>query len=201
MKHPTLFPFLIFLALSPSLAGAAQGGEPGEHDRMMREHAAPAREPQLRTLDDLAQEIRALRQRVATLEALKPTFTNVMPNFSERLHVAHRAGDAGDWAVAAHEVDEMQRLTRISPDVDPKLGALMQGFMDENLRNMREAVEHGNAKSFQAALKDTVASCNGCHVAAGSAIVVSLNVDESLSMRHPHAFRKSTVPKEHTHPH
>lgn len=201
MKYSTFFPFLILLALPPSLAGAAQGGEPADHEQMMREHAAPAKEPQLRTLDDLAQEIRALRQRVATLEALKPTFTNFMPSFSERFHVAHRAGDAGDWAVAAHEVDEMRRLTRISPHVDPKLGALMQGFMGGNLRNMREAIQHGNGKSFQAALKDTVASCNGCHAAAGSAIVVTLNVDESLSMRHPHALRRSTVPKEHTHAH
>ena len=28
---------------------------------------------------------------------------------------------------------------------------------------------------------------------------VSLNVDESLSMRHPHALRKSTASKEHHH--
>jgi len=73
--------------------------------------------------------------------------------------------------------------------------------MDGNLRNLREAIEHGNGKSFQAALKETVASCNGCHRATGSAIAVSLNVDDSLSMRHPHALRKSTVPKEHTHTH
>jgi hypothetical protein len=178
---------------------AAQMGEPVDHDRMMRERTAPAKEPQLRTLDDLAQEIRALRQRIATLEALKPTFTNFMPNLSERFHVMHRAGDVGDWAVAAHEVDEMRRLTRISPNMDPKLGALMQGFMDGNLRNLREAIEHANTKSFQAALKDAVQSCNGCHRATGSTIVVSLNVDESLSMRHPHALKKSTVPKEHTH--
>lgn len=191
--------FLIFLPLSLSLSSAALGDRHREHERTMHGQAALEKEPELKTVDDLAKEIKALRQRLATLEALKPTFTDFMPNFSERFHVMHRAGDVGDWAVAAHEVDEMQRLTRVSRYIDPKLGALIQGFMDGNLRKLREAIEHGNAKSFQAALKATVASCNGCHTAAGSTIAVSLNVDESLSMRHPHALRKSTVPKEHTH--
>jgi len=140
-----------------------------------------------------------LRQRVAELEALKPNFTNFMPNFSERFHVMHRAGDVGDWAVAAHEVDEMQRLTGVSKYMDSKLGELMLAFMDGNLRKLKEAVEHGNPKSFQAALKDTVASCNGCHTASGSTIGVTLNVDESLSMRHPHGLRKSPAPKQHMH--
>jgi hypothetical protein len=198
MRRPSFFQFLIFLALSVSLSGA-QGSEPGEHDRMMRERATQAKEPELRTMDDLKNEIRALRERVDALEALKPTFTNFMPNFSERFHVMHRAGDVGDWAVAAHEISEMQRLTRISNYIDPKLGGLMRGFMDGNLRKLKEAIEHGSAKSFRAALKDTVASCNGCHTATGSTIAVSLDVDDSLSMRHPHALRKSTVPKEHTH--
>jgi hypothetical protein len=48
-------------------------------------------------------------------------------------------------------------------------------------------------------LKDTVASCNACHQASGSTIAVTLDVDDSLNMRHPHALRKSTVPKDHTH--
>jgi len=199
MKQSTFFKVLILLLLSFSLAGTAVGGRHSEHERMMRERAAPEKEPELKTLQDLAQEIRALRQRLATLEALKPHFTNFMPNFSERFHVMHRAGDSGDWAVAAHEVDEMQRLTRVSTNIDPKLGALMQGFMDGNLRKLKEAIEHGNAKTFQAALKDTTAGCNGCHTAAGSAMPVSLDVADSLSMRHPHALQKTTVPKQHMH--
>ncbi len=200
MKRLPSLQVLIFFPFALALPGTALATQHvSEHDRIMREHMAPAQEPQLKTLDDLAQEITALRQRVSALEALKPTFTNFMPNFSERFHVMHRAGDAGDWAVAAHEADEMRRLMGVSQYIDPKLGSLMQGFIDGNLRNLREAIEHGNDKSFQVALKDTVQSCNGCHTATGSAIVVSLNVDASLSMHHPHVLKRSTVPKEHTH--
>lgn len=199
MKRSTLISFLILLPSSSALSGVALGERHGEHERMMGEQAAPMTEPQLETTDDLKKEIKALRERVAVLEALKPTITNFMPNFSERFHVMHRAGDAGDWAVAAHEVDEMRRLTGVTKYIDPKLGELMPAFMDGNLRKLKEAVEHGNSKSFQGALKDTVASCNGCHTATGSTIAVTLNVAESLSMRHPHALRKSAVPKQHMH--
>jgi cytochrome c556 len=194
--NPTiLVPMSLLLAFPATVMGSSHDA----HGQMMRGRSAPDKEPVLATLQDLAQEVRMLRQRIAVLEALKPMITNFMPNYSERFHVMHRAGDAGDWAVAAHEIDEMQRLTRVSKYIDPKLGALMQGFMDGNLRKLKEAVEHGNPKSFQAALKDTVASCNGCHQASGSTIAVTLHVDDSLNMRHPHALRKSTVPKDHTH--
>ncbi len=179
---------LAALSMGLAMAGPFEDGQ-----------AAPKKEPELKTLDQLRQEIKALRGRVVVLEALKPMFTNFMPNYSERFHVMHRAGDAGDWAVVAHEIDEMQRLTRVSKYIDPKLGGLMQGFMDGNLLRLREAAEHGNPNSFKAALKDTVASCNGCHQASGSALAVTLNVDENMSMRHPHAIKKSDIPKDHGH--
>lgn len=194
MRRSFIFMVLAALSLSATLSGIALGDAGNAQ-------AAPGKESELRTIEDLKNEIRALRQRVAELEALKPTFTNFMPNFSERFHVMHRAGDVGDWAVAVHEVSEMQRLTRISKNIDPKLGGLMAGFMDGNLRKLKEAIDHGSAKSFQAALNDTVTSCNGCHTATGSTILVSVDVDDTLSMRHPHALRKSKVQKEHTHTH
>lgn len=189
----TLLPFAVFYS------GAALSQSSEQHGSMMGGKGAPATEPELANVDELKSEIRALRLRVAALEELKPSFSGFMPNFAERFHVMHRAADAGDWAVAAHENGEMMRLTRISRYIDPKLGALMQGFMDGNLAKLGEAIEHGNPKSFEAALKDTLAGCNGCHTAAGSTIAVTLNVDESLSMRHPHLLRKSTVPEEHEH--
>lgn len=199
MKHSIFFTLLALVPFSLALSGTALGNQHTEHDRMMREHASPAIEPELKTLQDLAQEIRALRSRVATLEALKPHFTNFMPNFAERFHVAHRAGEVGDWAVAAHEVDEMRRLTGISRYIDPELGKLMQGFMEGNLRKLREAIEHGSTGSFQVAMKDALAGCNGCHAATGSKLPVTLDVDDTLSLRHPHGLKKSKVPKDHTH--
>jgi len=148
----------------------------------------------------LKTEVEALRKAVASLQALKPTLTTLMPDFAERFHVMHRAGDAGDWAVAAHEVLEIQRLVGVFQQIDAKKGALVEGFMSGNLRGLSEAIEHGNPESFYKAMNDTVKNCNACHVAVGSPFIkVTLDVDESLSMRHPHALGKSKVPAKHIH--
>ena len=150
----------------------------------------------------LKAEVRALRKAVASLQALKPTLTTLMPDFAERFHVMHRAGDAGDWAVAAHEVLEMQRLVNVAKQIDAKKGVLVEGFMSGNLRTLNKAIEHGKLESFYKAMNDTVKNCNACHVAVGSPFIkVTLDVDEGLSMRHPHALGKSKAPAKHTHKH
>ena len=148
----------------------------------------------------LKAEVQALRKAVASLQALKPTLTTLMPDFAERFHVMQRAGDVGDWAVAAHEALEMQRLVGVAQQIDTKKGALAEGFMSGNLRTLNKAIEHGKLESFYKAMNDKVKNCNACHVAVGSPFIkVTLDVDESLSMRHPHALGKSKAPAKHTH--
>ena len=147
----------------------------------------------------LKAEVRALRKAVASLQALTPTLTTLMPDFAERFHVMHRAGDAGDWAIAAHEVLEMQRLVGVAQQIDTKKGALMEGFMSGDLHRLNDAIEHSDLKSFYVAMNDTVKNCNACHVAVGSPFIrVTLDVDEGLSMRHPHALGKSKASAKHT---
>ena len=98
-------------------------------------------------LKSLQQELLALRKRVEDLEALKPTLTSLMPNYAERFHVMHRAGEVGDWAVAGHELQEMKRLTALSSYIDAEKGVLMQGMMKPSFEALEAAVEHGNKRS------------------------------------------------------
>lgn len=52
------------------------------------------------------------------------------------------------------------------------------------------------------ALGEAVNNCNACHAASGSPFIkVTLEVAESLSLRHPHSFGKTRVPMEHMHKH
>lgn len=151
------------------------------------------------TLEELQQQVRQLTVRVKALEA-HHTFTSFMPNFAERFHVMHRAGDAGDWAIASHELEEMKRLTRLSSSVDADKGALMQSMMGGAFESLEHAIEHGNRKKFQSALSQATEACNACHVATGSGFVeVTLEAGESLSLRHPHKFKQQAVPGGHTH--
>jgi cytochrome c556 len=150
----------------------------------------------------LSAEVASLRKSVALLETLKPNLTMLMPNFSERFHVMHYAGEAGDWAVAAHELQEMQRMIEVMTAIAPEKGALIKGFMTGSLNKLNAAIEHGNLESFDKALSETVKNCNACHSAVGSEFVqVQLDAERSLSMRHSHTFMHRKMMGEHKHKH
>jgi hypothetical protein len=147
----------------------------------------------------LEHQIEALQTRIAALEAYR-TFTSFMPNFSERFHVMHRAGEAGDWAVAAHEFEEMKRLTILSTTIDAERGQLMQAMLGPSFEALESAIEHNDHEKFETALTQTIDTCNACHAATGSDFVqVTLDAREALSIRHPHKFMEQKVPGGHTH--
>lgn len=145
--------------------------------------------------------IDALERRVMELERAR-SFATFMPEFAERFHVMHRAGEAGDWAVASHELNELERLTELSQGIDRKKGDLMGNMMAASFEALKKAIEHGNANKFEEALEQTINACNGCHVATDSTFIqVTLDAPDSLSMRHPHALEPRHAPSGHTHSH
>ena len=147
----------------------------------------------------LEHQIEMLEARIAALEE-RVTFTSFMPDLAERFHVMHRAGEAGDWAVASHELEEMKRLARLSTSIDSATGNLMQEMMKPNFEALETAIEHGNQKKFEKALSQTTDTCNACHAATGSAFVqVTLDARDSTSLRHPHKFMEQKVSGGHTH--
>ena len=52
----------------------------------------------------------------------------LMPNFAERLHVMHYAGEAEDWAVASHELLGLRHLVGIIIDAWVKTRAVRYVF-------------------------------------------------------------------------
>lgn len=152
-------------------------------------------------VQSLRERIAALEARINALEAAR-SFTAFMPDFAERFHVMHQAGDAGDWAVAKHELLTMEGIAKRSTDIDPDKGKMLQQMLDPAFEQLEAAIEHGNEKKFQAALETTISSCNACHAATGSSFIqVTLDPPSSLSMRHPHKLMKSDAPGGHTHKH
>ena len=150
----------------------------------------------------LEAEVAELRKAVESLKAAQPTVTMLMPNFAERFHVMHYAGEAEDWAVASHELLGLNHLVKVMQEIDPEKGAMAIGFLDANFKQLDAAIEHENMESFKQSLIETVENCNSCHVAVGSpSMKITLNVSDSLSMRHSHALGKSKKPGEHKHTH
>jgi phage shock protein A len=149
--------------------------------------------------DHLIERIEALENRIVMLEA-RHTFASFMPNFAERFHVMHRAGEAGDWAVASHELLEMKRLVKLSLAIDAKDGKLMEAMLNPNLEALEHAIEDSNHEKFEKALNQTIDTCNACHTATGSDFVqVKLDARDTLSMRHPHSFMPRKMPSGHAH--
>ena len=149
--------------------------------------------------ETLERQIEALQTRIAVLESYR-TFTSFMPNFAERFHVMHRAGEAGDWAVASHEFQEMKRLTSLSISIDAGKGKLMEEMMEPSFEALDKAIEHGNQKKFQQALVQTIDTCNACHAATGSGFVqVTLDASDSMSLRHPHKLMQREMVGGHAH--
>ena len=148
----------------------------------------------------LKDEVTELKKAVTSLKATQPTITMLMPNFAERFHVMHYAGEVEDWAVAAHELQGLRHLVKVMEQVDPAKGAMVNGFLDANFNQLDAAIEHDNVESFTKAMNETLDSCNSCHVAVGSpSMKITLDASNSLSMRHSHDLGKSKMPGEHMH--
>lgn len=97
--RPLLFSLVtLFVSTAVIAASDLQGAD----DAMVSAAASPEIQALRKEVNALKAEVEKLRKSVASLQAMKPTFTSFMPDFAERFHVMHRAGDAGDWAVKGH---------------------------------------------------------------------------------------------------
>ncbi len=145
-----------------------------------------------RQVNDLSAQVEELKSAVELLNAIRPDVTTLMPDIAERMHVMHYAGEAGDWAVASHELEGIKRLVTVMQKIDPVKGAMANGFMTEPFGKIDAAIDHQNQATFTKSLTTLVENCNSCHVTAGSpAMKISLDVADTLSLRHSHDLGKS----------
>lgn len=190
------------LAAAPTVADEGHGQEAMADDDHDRQEVASTTGSSGATAEQ--DELEALRAEVAELrsmvELLKPSLTRLMPDFAERFHVMHRAGDNGDWAVAQHELLAMRSIVDLAKRVEPDKGAMLEGFMQKPFEDLSTAIEHEDKDVFNKTLGQTIKNCNACHEAVGSPFVqVVLDARSSLSMRHPHKLRTSEPMHGHTH--
>ncbi|MCZ6578358.1 MAG: hypothetical protein O7D36_04805 [Gammaproteobacteria bacterium] len=149
--------------------------------------------------DLLLERIQTLEERLTVLES-RFSFSSFMPDFAERFHVMHRASESDDWAVASHELQEMKRLIELSITIDADKGHLLQAMMGPVMAKMDSAIGHANGKKMVTLLSEAVQTCNSCHVATGSPFIkVTLDAAGALSMRHPHAFTRQKMKRDHKH--
>jgi len=147
-----------------------------------------------------AKDFSALQEKVAALDALKPSFAEFMPNFAERFHVLHAAGDAGDWPVAGHEFAVLRKEVGAAKYLDTENGKLFGAMLTPAFTEIEHAIEKGDTKKFKAAMEQTITSCNACHTAVGSGFIkVTLSTRHVLSMRHSHTLSARAPSEGHHH--
>lgn len=147
-------------------------------------------------------KLRVLETEVKEHELLLPsTFNEIMPEYAERFHVLHFAGDAGDWAVAKHELQSLREIRKKAEIIDPKRGALLLAFERQYLDPLEHSIEDGDRGEFMELIAEVPQGCNNCHDASGSPFIkISLDLPDILSLRHPHVLEETALEeREHKH--
>lgn len=80
------------------------------------------------------------------------------------------AGEKENWQLANYELDELQEglddITKFHPThekVPMPTDKAMRLFMDQPLRQLRDAIAQKKAAVFTTAFDNVTASCNACH--------------------------------------
>ncbi|RMF89340.1 MAG: hypothetical protein D6736_08600, partial [Nitrospinota bacterium] len=154
----------------------------------------------LHTLRTIETRLQAIEKKLDLLWSLRPDFATLMPEFSERFHVLHFAGEAGDWATAGHEFLQMKRVAEQLKAIDPQRGVLLESFLAPFFTGMQEIIADGDRARFLTLLDQTTALCNSCHAAVGSPFI-KVSLQPTVSLRHPHIFTPSQMAAGHKHGH
>lgn len=84
------------------------------------------------------------------------------------------AGQAGNWALARYQFDELRgqldAIVELYPTVEGStdaLTALMPRIMDAPMEGVRAAIEARDPEGFSKAFDTLTAGCNACHQSAG----------------------------------
>ena len=80
------------------------------------------------------------------------------------------AGAKENWQLADYELDELQEgledITKFHPThekVPMATDKAIRQFMDQPLRQLRDAIAQKSGTAFSTAFENTTASCNACH--------------------------------------
>ena len=82
------------------------------------------------------------------------------------------AGNAGNWNLAAYELDELKEGLADAARFQPKHGDVLVGPMirknlDAPLADLGKAIDSKNTENFKAAFDGLTEACNTCHAGAG----------------------------------
>jgi len=86
------------------------------------------------------------------------------------------AGKAGNWALAAYEVDEIREGLEDAAKLHPThdgvpVADMIKAIIDPRIEPLEKAIEGKSGAQFIAAFDELTKGCNSCHAAAGKPFI------------------------------
>jgi hypothetical protein len=97
------------------------------------------------------------------LAEIQPGLGTVMMEYSTRFANVYYAAKAGNWDLAAYELDEAKEIQEVGETTRPKRAGALKEFESKYLDPLEAAIKAKDAKSFDTAFKAAQDGCNACH--------------------------------------
>jgi hypothetical protein len=131
---------------------------------------------------DTLAEIAALKKQLAELKknAYHPELGEQMLGLQIRHARLWYAGEAQNWLLAAFELQEIKEAFDAVVEQNPehatfqpqRLADILPAMTKAPVTALRDAIDHGSKREFEAAFDQLSNACSGCHKAAGNDFLV-----------------------------
>jgi hypothetical protein len=111
-------------------------------------------------------------EKFKTLEAIQPGLGSVMVEYSNRAGNVFYAAQAGNWGLAAYQLNEMTEIQEVAEKTRPARAKALRGFEQSALRPLAKDIVNQDATAFRSDFDRMVVQCNGCHRANGYGFIV-----------------------------
>jgi hypothetical protein len=104
---------------------------------------------------------------LAQIAEIQPGLGTVMQEYGRRFAMVKMAVDAGDWGMAAYQLDEQLEIQEVGEATRPANAGLLKSFEDGYLTKIDDAIKAKDKNTFDTAYSNAIDGCNGCHAATG----------------------------------
>jgi hypothetical protein len=101
------------------------------------------------------------------IASMQPGLGRIMPEVSQRYHIAYYAAKGGNWRLAAHQLHELAGLLRLGAQTRPQYATQLLGFERIHVTAMLDAVAGRDFATFEAAFRRGTEVANIYHEATG----------------------------------
>ncbi len=124
----------------------------------------------------LAQEAAWLRgttdEKFKMLAGIQPGLGSVMIEYSNRAGNVYYAVQAGNWGLAAYQLNEMTEIQDVAETTRPALAKALEAFEKSALGPLAKDIVNQDTPAFRSDFDKMVTQCNGCHRANGYGFIV-----------------------------